>query len=45
VSTLYTGESFGEVALLNDSLRTASVICDCHCTFAVLSKKDYKDVL
>ncbi|CAD8090721.1 unnamed protein product [Paramecium sonneborni] len=39
------GQSFGELAFLNDSLRSASIICDCHSILAVLSKKDYKDVL
>lgn len=39
------GLSFGELAFLNDSVRSASIICDSECILAVLSKKDYKDVL
>lgn len=39
------GESFGELALLNDSPRSASIICESPCIFGILSKKDYKEVL
>ncbi|CAK61348.1 unnamed protein product (macronuclear) [Paramecium tetraurelia] len=42
---LISGESFGEMALLNDNLRSASIICDSKCIFGVLSKKDYKEIL
>ncbi|CAD8109263.1 unnamed protein product [Paramecium sonneborni] len=42
---LIQGQSFGEMALLNDSLRSASIICDTKCIFGVLSKKDYKEIL
>ncbi|CAD8070690.1 unnamed protein product [Paramecium sonneborni] len=42
---IWMGQSFGELAFLNDTVRSGSVICDCQCILAVLSKKDYKDIL
>lgn len=35
------GESFGELALVNDEPRSASIKCERSCHFAVLEKKYY----
>ena len=39
------GKSFGEKALINTSLRAATVVCTRACHFAVLNKLDYDKVL
>ncbi|CAK79084.1 unnamed protein product (macronuclear) [Paramecium tetraurelia] len=45
IKKISMGQSFGELAFLNDNVRSASIICDSECILAVLSKKDYKEVL
>lgn len=45
VAELSDGATFGEVALINNSKRQASIICHTPCHFAVLDKKDYQDIL
>ena len=45
ISILKTGSYFGELALLNDSMRTATIICREECDFAVLYRKDFKEIL
>ena len=45
VNVLKDGSHFGELALLNDAPRTATIICKEDCDFAVLFRKDFKDVL
>lgn len=35
------GDSFGELALLNDGPRSATIKCMVDCHFAVLDKKNY----
>lgn len=45
VSKLYTGYSFGELALVNNEPRNATIQCLNDCYFAVLEKPDYKRVL
>lgn len=39
------GKSFGEKALITNSLRAANVICTKDCHFAVMAKNDYDKVL
>ncbi|EAS00948.1 cyclic nucleotide-binding domain protein (macronuclear) [Tetrahymena thermophila SB210] len=41
VKELSRGESFGELALINDAPRSASIKCIVDCHFAVLDKKNY----
>ncbi|KAL4438849.1 hypothetical protein ABPG74_016569 [Tetrahymena malaccensis] len=41
VKELRGGESFGELALINDAPRSASIKCITDCHFAVLDKKNY----
>jgi CRP-like cAMP-binding protein len=45
VVTLRSGKSFGELALIKNKPRAASIKCleDCH--FAVMNKSDYQKVL
>lgn len=38
---LGNGKSFGEKALLSDSLRAATIVCSQNCHFAVMNKTDY----
>ena len=39
VKKLSAGESFGELALINNANRAATLICEDDCIFAVLSKE------
>ncbi|KAL4433359.1 hypothetical protein ABPG74_017463 [Tetrahymena malaccensis] len=45
VNQLKAGQSFGELALLNDAPRMANVVCNSVCHFAVLNKKDFKEAI
>ena len=45
VAILKTGASFGELALINDEPRKASIQCLSKCHFAVLDKDDYKRLI
>ena len=45
VVVLETGQSFGELALINDQPRASTVVCLSDCFFAVLEKSDYLRVL
>ena len=45
VGTFGVGKSFGERALLENRKRTARVKCAEDCEFAVMTCKDFKDVL
>ena len=40
-----SGHIFGEVGLLMNKLRSASVICNSDCDFATLTADDYKSIL
>ncbi len=39
---LYAGDFFGELALLEDSMRTANVTCVTDCTFVSLTKENFQ---
>lgn len=43
--TLGTGAAFGELALITDQPRSATVVCKTQCSFAVLEKEDYQQIL
>jgi len=42
---LQAGQSFGELALINDKPRAATIMCLTDCYFAVIDKSDYAKVL
>lgn len=43
--TVKAGESFGELAILNNEFRAATAVTQTECHFAVLSRADYEKVL
>eukprot|EP01017_Pseudomicrothorax_dubius_P034028 TRINITY_DN4617_c0_g1_i2.p1 TRINITY_DN4617_c0_g1~~TRINITY_DN4617_c0_g1_i2.p1 ORF type:complete len:745 (-),score=89.20 TRINITY_DN4617_c0_g1_i2:47-2281(-) len=45
VRVLRAGESFGELALINNKPRSATITCKEDCHFAILEKEYYKDIL
>ncbi|OMJ84593.1 hypothetical protein SteCoe_14267 [Stentor coeruleus] len=45
VAQLYSGMAFGELALIKDQPRSASILCAKDCHFAVLVKEDYLKIL
>lgn len=45
VTKLQTGASFGELALINNEPRKATIMCLTDCYFAVLEKQEYSKVL
>ena len=45
IGTLKAGQAFGELALLKDIPRTASIFWLEECHFAILDKEDYKEIL
>ena len=45
VVTLTTGQSFGELALLNDANRAATITCKKDCYFATIGRDEYEKVL
>ena len=45
VAQLTEGQSFGELALLNNAPRAATIFCLSDCYFATLDKEDYVRVL
>ena len=44
-SKLVPGNTFGELALLNDDKRKATIVTVTPCSFATLNKEDYKKIL
>ena len=40
-----SGESFGELALINDTSRAATIQCLTNCYFATLDREDYNRIL
>jgi hypothetical protein len=45
VVKLCSGKSFGELALINDAPRAATIQCVTNCFFATLGRKDYQKIL
>ena len=45
VLTLNSGQSFGELALLQDKPRAASIVAETDCHFALLGRRDYERIL
>lgn len=45
IADLATGQSFGELALMKNQPRMASIYCTSMCHFATLSKEDYDRIL
>ena len=45
VAKMGAGKSFGELALISDQPRAATIKCLTQCSFATLSKSDYKKFL
>jgi hypothetical protein len=45
VAKLRTGASFGELALINNEPRAATIKCITDCSFAILESCDYNKVL
>ena len=45
VAFLKTGDSFGELALISDEPRKATITCLSNCFFACLEKKEYNKIL
>lgn len=45
INQLSTGATFGELALINNEPRKATIQCLSNCYFAVLEKKDYNGML
>jgi CRP-like cAMP-binding protein len=45
VTKLVSGDSFGELALLNDEPRAATITCVNQCYFATLGKCEYNKIL
>ena len=45
VSKLVSGSSFGELALLNNEPRAATIKCLTNCSFATLNSEEYKSFL
>lgn len=44
-SKLFSGQDFGELALLNDDKRKATIVTVTECRFATLARDDYKKIL
>lgn len=45
VGDLEVGKSFGELALIKNKPRAATIVCRQVCSFAVMDRNDYKKVL
>ena len=45
VGDLEVGKSFGELALIKNKPRAATIVCRQNCSFAVMDRNDYKKVL
>ena len=43
--TLHAGDSFGDLALINDAPRAAAIYCALDCEFLVIEKDDYQRIL
>src|SRR5574343_604456 len=45
VTVLNDGAAFGELALIKDQPRSASILCETDTHFAILSKEDYMNII
>ena len=45
VGEIKAGGAFGELSLLYESPRTATITCKEDCDFAILNKSEYKEIL
>jgi CRP-like cAMP-binding protein len=45
VANLQTGNTFGELALINDAPRAANIKAISNCYFATIEKTDYQKIL
>ena len=45
VAHLHEGQSFGELALINNEPRAATIICNTKCVFVTINKEEYERVL
>ena len=45
IKTLNAGISFGELALIDNTLRSTTIVCREDCHFAILGKQDFKRIL
>lgn len=45
VGTIVSGIGFGELALMNDAPRLASIVSLEYCCLAILNKKDFKEIV
>ena len=45
LKTIKTGDSFGQLALMENKPRSASIICKEDCHFAILDKENFDGIL
>jgi CRP-like cAMP-binding protein len=45
VNELHAGDKFGELALIDNKPRKATIVCKEECDFATLDSKSYKELL
>lgn len=45
IAQLHNGSAFGELALLENKKRSATIICNTKCVFAILDKHNYQRIL
>lgn len=45
INELHAGDKFGELALIDNKPRKATIVCKDDCDFATLDRESYKDLL